>query len=206
MWGLDNRTAYESERGWILDKHGAKHWVVVVKATFDIGPGGALSLSDDPVPPMLAPEYFGEDGSSSIKYAADIVGPKAATDLTIHGSAHAPGGKPVDKTYAALQIGSLRKILEVKGDREYRRDVSGQITPSAAMPFLVMPLVYERAYGGFDQLDPNPSGQRMDERNPVGKGCAAKSKNLVGTPVANLSIPGQALGEGQPAGFGVIAS
>jgi hypothetical protein len=60
MWMLDNQTPYGAERNWIRDKNGAHLWIVAVKATFDIGPGGALKLADEQKPPLLAPEYFGE--------------------------------------------------------------------------------------------------------------------------------------------------
>jgi hypothetical protein len=206
MWGLDNGTPYEAERGWVLDKDGAKHWVVVVKGTFDIRPDGSLVLSSDPVPPLLAPQYVGEDGSSSLRYEADLVGPKEATDLLVNGSAHAPGGKPTTRMHVALQAGRLRKIIEVFGDREYQRDVLGQAVPSPPMPFLTMPIVYERAYGGFDQAEPDPAAQRMDLRNPVGTGVAVKAKHLLDKPVANLAFPGQSPAKSGPAGFGALAS
>lgn len=206
MWGLDNRTPYEAERGWVLDVDGAKQWVVVVKGTFDIQPDGSLALSDDPVSPLLAPRYFGEDGASSIEYEADLVGSKAATDVLVNGSAHAPEGKPTTRMNVALQIKGRRKIIEVQGDREYERDVYGQAVPSTPMPFVTMPIVYERAYGGFDQASPEPARQRMDPRNPVGRGVTAKAKRRLGTPVANLVFPGQNPAKSGPAGFGAIAS
>lgn len=203
MWALDNRTAYEAERGWYVDKHGAKHWLVVVKGTFDIRPDGSLALSDDPVPPLLAPVCFGEDGTSSVRYEADVTGPKAATDVVVNGTAYAPGGRPTAELHVGLVLGPLRKVLEVTGDREYQRR-AGVVMPGAAQPFVSMPIVYERAFGGFDHRDPNPQRQRLDTRNPVGRGCALRTRSLIGTPVANLSIPGRPLAHG-PAGLGSVA-
>lgn len=204
MWALDNRTAYEAERGWYVDEDGRKSWVVVVKGTFDIRPDGTLALSDDPVPPMLVPVYFGVDGASSLRYEADISGPKAATDVVVNGTAHAPGGRPTTELHVALRLGRLRKIITVSGDREYQR-TAGFVATGAARPFVTMPVVYERAFGGFDDQDPDPQRQRLDTRNPVGRGCAIRAGRLVGTPVANLSVPGLPLTAG-PAGFGAIAS
>jgi len=60
MWILDNQTPYAAERNWIRDKQGAHHWLVAVKATFDIAPGGKLKLSEPQEPPALAPEYRGD--------------------------------------------------------------------------------------------------------------------------------------------------
>lgn len=204
MWALDNRTAHQAERGWYVDKDGRTHWIVVVKSTFDIRADGSLILSDDPVPPLLAPVYFGVDGASSLRYEADVGGPKAATDVVINGTAHAPGGGPTTELHVAVHLGRLRKIIEVTGDREYQRK-AGFVTEGSPQPFVTMPLVYERAFGGFDNHDPEPRRQRLDTRNPVGRGCAIRSGSLVGTLVPNLVIPGRPATSG-PAGFGSIAS
>jgi hypothetical protein len=55
MWMLDNQTAYAVERNWVRDKNGRHHWVVAVKATFDVGQDGRLTLADEQPPPALAP-------------------------------------------------------------------------------------------------------------------------------------------------------
>jgi len=36
MWALKNRTPYAAERTWVRDRSGAHHWIVAVKATFDL--------------------------------------------------------------------------------------------------------------------------------------------------------------------------
>lgn len=204
MWALDNRTAYQAERGWYVDKDGGKHWVVVVKGTFDVRPDGSLVLSDDPVPVLLEPVCWGEDGASSLRYEADVTGPKAATDVVVNGTAYAPGGRATAELHVGLVLGRLRKVLEVTGDREYQRSM-GLVTVGTARPFVTMPVLYERAFGGFDKSDPDPGRQRLDARNPVGRGCAVRVRSLLGTPVANVSYPGKPL-TGGPAGFGALAS
>ena len=73
MWALDNRTAYAAERNWIRDKNGVHHWLVAVKATFDVGPGGQLKLADEQPPPLLEPEYRGEPGSSSLRLRPEVI-------------------------------------------------------------------------------------------------------------------------------------
>jgi hypothetical protein len=47
MWALKNQTPYAAERNWTRDKHGVHWWLVAVKATFDIAPGGRLELADE---------------------------------------------------------------------------------------------------------------------------------------------------------------
>lgn len=206
MWKVDNRTPFEAERTWVRDKDGAHHWIVVVKATYDIASGGTLSLSEEPVAPLLAPEYNAEDGQSSLRYEADLVGMKPATDVYLNGIAFAPQGRPTTKAMVSFQIDNLRKVLAVYGDRTWQRSLAGGVKPSSPELFLTMPITYERAFGGFDQEDPNPKKHCTDFRNPVGSGFAARKSHLIGKPIPNIENLKQKQGKGWPAGFGAIAS
>ena len=69
MWSLDNRTAFAADRNWIRDKQGAHHWLVAVRATFDIDSGGRLTLADEQLPPLLQPEYRGDPATSRMIFA-----------------------------------------------------------------------------------------------------------------------------------------
>lgn len=206
MWKLDNKTPYQAERTWVRDKEGAHYWIVVVKATYDIAEDGRLSLSDEPVEPLLAPEYNGVDGESSLRYEADLVGMKPATDVYFNGIAFTHQGKPKTKIKVSFQIDRLRKELLVYGNRTWQRSVIGGVTLSSPAPFLTMPITYERAFGGFDQKDPNPKKHRVDFRNPVGSGFANSNSHVVGKPAPNIEDLKQKQGKGWPAGFGAIAS
>src|SRR5688572_3450642 len=93
MWTLKNRTPYAAERNWTRDKRGVHQWIVAVKATFTIAKDGKLSLSDEQVPPVLAPEYHGEPGMSSLRYDSDLLRAKPCTDVIVDACAHAPRGK-----------------------------------------------------------------------------------------------------------------
>jgi len=206
MWKLDNKTPYQAERTWVRDKEGAHHWIVVVKATYDIAGDGTLSLSNEPVEPLLAPEYNGADGESSLRYEADLVAMKPATDVYLNAIAYVPKGKPTTEVKVAFQIDRLRKELLVYGNRTWQRTLTGGIKPSSPKPFVTMPITYEQAFGGFDQEDPNPQKHCMDFRNPVGSGFAASKSHVVGKPAPNIEDQAQKLGKGWPAGFGAIAS
>lgn len=205
MWELSNRTPYAVDRTWVQDERGARHWVVVVKGTFAIGANGTLSLADEQVPPTLAPEYNGEDGVSSLKYEADLGPAKPGTDVYVVGHARAPGGRPVTRVSVGLRIGSREKVLEVLGDRTYERDVVG-VVPSSPLPFVELPLVYERAFGGFDDESPDPAKQALFAANPVGMGFVATRRKLVGLPVPNIGVPGVPPGSKGAAGLGAITS
>ncbi len=204
MWELANRTPFKAERTWIVDKDGRKHWTVVVKATFDISPDGTTEIAEEQLEPTPAPQYVGEDGVSSLQYEMDLVHAKPGTDVYVNGYAHAPRGKPTDRVVVGLQVGPRQKALEVTGDRTYERDVTS-VSPSAPLPFVKLPLVYERAYGGFDATHPDPLHQVMFAANPIGVGVAKSSASLLGKPVANISVPGQAPTHGA-AGYGAIGS
>ncbi len=206
MWHLENRTPYAAERTWVQDPDGTKRWVVVVKATFDIHESGRLTLADEQLPPLAVPEYHGVDGASSLRYEADLVPPKPGTDVVLRGHAHAPRGRAATSLAVALGVGSRRKVLQVTGDRVYRRTLLGTIVPSAPAPFVRMPIVYERAYGGHDSTPADPARRALFAPNPVGTGHVAERTALLGRPVANIETPGVALGHLGAAGFGAICS
>ncbi len=196
---LDNRTPFQAERTWVRDREGVHHWIVVVKATYDVGADGALALSETPVAPLHAPEYIGEDGASSLRYEADLVAMKPATDVYLNAVAYAPGGRPCTELRAGFTLGPLRKVLTVHGPRTWMASLAAGATPSPSEPFTATPIVYEHAYGGSEQDDPDPRKHRIDLRNPVGTGVAAHPDNLVGKPAPSIEDP-----SGSPAGFGAI--
>ncbi len=206
MWTVGNLTPFATGSTAVIDKHGARHWVVAVKATFSILPDGSTEIADEQPEPLLMPEYFGEPGASSLRYEADLVDGKPGTDVLVLGTAYAPEGKPCTKMNVGLRFGSLQKSLTVYGDRVYERNRAGLPEVSAPVPFLEMPIVYERAFGGFDQEDPNPQLQKMFFPNPVGCGVAAKSSRLLGKPVANIEFPDGAHRKNEAPGFGPLCS
>ncbi len=154
MWMLDNQTPFETERTWVRDKEGVHHWIVVVKATYDIGGDGTLSLSGEQMEPLHAPEYNGAYGESSLRYEADLIAMKPATDVYLNGIAYAPKGKPTSKVKVSFRIDRLHKELLVYGNRTWRRALTGGVKLSSPRPFKTMPITYEQTFGGFDQ-DPS---------------------------------------------------
>ncbi|MCA9653245.1 MAG: DUF2169 domain-containing protein [Myxococcales bacterium] len=206
MFTVDNRTPYAAERTSIIDGRGAVLWVVVVKATYDVAADGSTTLAAEQVGPVLAPVHHGDPARSSLLYETDLVPPKPLTDVLVCGFAHAPGGRPSAEFTVGLEIAGLRKALLVRGERDFERFLGTVVRPGPVTPVLRVPLVYERAYGGFDDRDPDPARQRLDPRNPVGRGVAARSEHLVGSPAANFEYPGADIGRAGPAGFGPLAS
>jgi hypothetical protein len=205
VWSIHNRTPYGVASTWGRTKEGIHEWLVAVRATFDIGPGGRLTLAEDQPEPLLLPEYRGEAGTSSLQYEAEIVSPKPTTDVLVNGTAYAPGGRPTRRFPVSLRVDGIEKVLQVWGTRVYENH-AGTIEPSAPAAVTEVPIEYERAFGGFDTADPDPARQRMDARNPVGLGTAVDSRRLVDTPVHHFEYPGRDPAKSGPAGFGPIAS
>jgi hypothetical protein len=201
MWTVTNRTPFAAGRIWGRDKNGLHEWIVAVKGTFDIKPDGKLVLAEQQLPPLRAPEYNGEDGTSSLRYDADLVGPKPATDVVLNGTAYAPHGRKSAEFLVSLRLGAHLKAINVVGHRYWQHGLLG-LHPSEPEPVTRVPIVYERAYGGFDQANPDPKAQRLDTRNPVGCGVVRKP----GQALPNFEYPGRSVEKTGPAGFGALAS
>jgi hypothetical protein len=100
-------------------------------------------------------------------------------------------------------------VARVTGDR-YLVTRSGISSTSAPLPFEKIPLVYERAFGGWDRRDDNPARHVYEARNPVGTGFrkgAARGDDEFAVPnVEDPENPFRVYGDTpQPVGFGFIA-
>ena len=199
---LLKRTPYGAERSWVRDKDGNHLWLVAVRATYDFDDVGRLRLADEQPPPTLEPVHFGKPESTSLRYDIDLVDPKPTTDVIVNGTAYAPGGQPTRTVQVAARIHNVQKVLLVHGPRVYWQSPVG-LACSEARPFTAQPIVYEWAYGGYDQSDSDPRRHKLDPRNPVGRGVAASAATLVDQPAHRIEYPN---GAAVPAGFGAIAS
>lgn len=205
MLVLDNRTPYAAERNWVRDPTGAHHWVVAVKATFDIAADGRLRLADEQPPPLVAPEHWGEPGLSSLRYEADLGPAKPNTDVLVNGNAVAPRGRPVAELPVALRLPGVEKTLVVTGDSVYHQGL-GNRSKTSPQPFTTLPIVYERAFGGTDHDEPDAAKRSFDLRNPVGTGFAVHPSQLANRLAPNVLYPGRDPEAAGPAGFGALES
>jgi len=204
MWALENRTPYAVGKSWVRDQAGKHLWLVAVKATFDIGRGGKLSLAREQMPVSLQPEFWGDPFTTSLRSDADVVPIKATTDVLLEGSAYAPHGRATRSVPVTLRVGGLQKSLVVYGPRVYFRSM-GTLAISSPVAFEVQPIRYEHAFGGADLESAEPSEHRYDARNPVGRGVVSRTEKLIDQPAHSVE---HADGSAQraPAGFGPIAS
>ncbi|WP_434046752.1 MULTISPECIES: DUF2169 family type VI secretion system accessory protein [Sorangium] len=156
---------------------GAERLTVIVKATFALVPDRSAELA---APAELVCADRLRDGCGSLEEACETAPYLPSAGVLLRGHAAAPAGTTA--TALSVRVALFRedrwlldKVLHVHGD--WTREA-----PSPR-PFSLMPLVYERAYGG-PHID----------ANPVGVGAGAALPNIV-----DPADPAR------PAGFGPIA-
>jgi hypothetical protein len=178
---LENRTPFKATIAVLPDRAGIDTLYVVVKATATLRP--TLSLSEVQVPLAMADEYYGDPAASSLRIVSDMHIGKPGTDVLLVGSAWAPDRRPVSGLHVSMSVDDRRKTIQVMGDRVWR---DGR--PSNPQPFESMPLVWERAFGGWHRR-----GDQVlaEERNPVGCGFAGgrSAAEMEGLAVPNLEDP-----------------
>lgn len=201
MWMVQNETPFAAERNWALDKHGAKSWIVAVRAAFDVLQDGSTQPAAEQPPPLLDGVYRGDPATTSLVYEADLIHDKQRTDVLLVGQAHAPAGRPAAEVLVRLRVATIDKVLRVLGDRVWEDSVVGPVLP-APQPFATMPITYERAFGGFDTRPADPKDHRLEARNPVGTGFAVRREHLLGRPAPNVEVPEH---PDTPAGYGAIS-
>jgi hypothetical protein len=190
MLQLQNPTGLAASVFLSPDPDGVDTLYAVVKGTFaldaPLDAAGEPPPAAEQVPVTASPEHWGDPATSSFKAASDIYLLKPATDVLLVGHAHAPNGRPTTWMDVGLAVGPIRKAVRVFGDRVWLHDVVW--APSAPAPFTKMPLVWERAFGGREEVDGVPY---EEPRNPVGAGfrSAQGPGPQPGMPLPNLEDP-----------------
>ncbi len=204
MLQLKNNTPFAAQLALFPDQHGIDTLYIIIKATFNIG--SQWTLAEEQKPPQAEDEYLGEDPlTSSIKNASDIHIGKPASDIIMLGHARSANEQEVTQLDVSLSVGKVNKTVRVFGDRQW---VNGAI--SSVKPFVTMPLVYERAFGGVHIQDDGTIAA-AENRNPIGCGFLGKRNvnEMNGLSVPNLEDPRQLLQKAgdivTPAGFGFIS-
>jgi hypothetical protein len=183
MWELSNRTRFAAARTFARDRDGAEVLLVAVKATFTIGADGRLAVADAQVPVHFTPLHAGDPARSSLIHDADFALTRSRTDVLVIGNARAPHGRPTRVLEAAVRVGAWRKRIAVFGDRRWKRGFGGWSTTEPE-PFVEMPLVHERAFGGTEN-----AGAVECEDNPVGVGFGRGDREAEGSLLPNLEDP-----------------
>lgn len=184
--------------------------VVVVKGTFAIPQQGEQPrLAEAQVPLVNADTFTGEPGLSAPIYESDYAPVKPCCDVILNGSAYAPGGMPGERATVAVRVGQMRKRFDVVGNRVWMSSLLG-FASTWPEPFTIMPISYDNAFGGLDNLHPDPNKHEAYRLNLVGRGFYPKSKASMidGKPLPNTEESGRPItnpaGSYRPMSFGPI--
>ncbi len=148
--------------------------MVVVKGTFSLRPDGYSVVAEEQMP-TSGPVHHDDDPGASLAWDTDFAILKPRGECFVTGSCHAPGGRPTASCLAGFSVGQVSRAFQVFGDRTW--DAAGGVTGPET--FTVMPLRWERAFGGEGH-----------SRNPVGRGaCAVTTERGTTRPLPNLEDP-----------------
>ena len=169
---------------------------IFVKGTFDLVPGGPARARDEAELPS-GDVYERDNPEKGLVYSTDFALHKPRADVVLTGRAH---GGALGIAEVAFRFGHAASRFErrvaVFGERTWQTSF-GVSSPSAPQPFDVMPLVWERAFGG----------PRCDD-NPLGIGHASSSPSGAPARLPNLEDPLRLLTSPRdtplPVGFGPI--
>jgi len=203
---IENKTPFAFEQLILADENGWPLLVPVIKATYDILPSGSgLQLAEQQVPVNFSGEFWGDPEISSYKYEPETAFMKTATDIILIGHACAPKSDTRGLN-VGMRVGPVEKVVRVIGDRYWVKSF-GMVSMTKPEPFERIPLIYERAFGGWDRSHPNPEQHGFEPRNPVGTGYRDKKGVFKeGIRLPNLEDPRHPIRSCKdtppPAGFG----
>jgi hypothetical protein len=184
--------------------------VVAVKGTFILPRNREEpQLADEQLPLVESDVFTGEPGFSAPLYETDYAAAKPRCDVLLNGSAYAPGARPAKRITVSLQVGSVSKSFDIVGNRVWFAAILG-VVASPPEPFAVMPISYDRAFGGIDSAHPDPAKHRYYESNHAGVGFHQQIARefIDGTPLPNTEESGHPVSEPRgsyrPMAFGPI--
>lgn len=141
--------------------------VLAAKGTFKILPDGQCEPDLENPYPM-----FKEDQETPLGLLPRDDFPKQDNlDIIVLGNAYPENKRPVSQMMVSIQVGSIKRILAISGDRYWHED---KITEP--LPFDIMPITYANAHGGKVEveIDDGSFVSVADPRNQEGKGFHAE--------------------------------
>jgi len=199
-----NNTPFEVEALPFKTAEGTHVLTVIIKGTFSTKPKEKAEIAEEQMPIFYGDEFHDNENGGSVKFEADTVPFKPRADIAVVGKAYAPGGRAVRTLDVALQIGKIRKVIRVFGDRKWQCMCKYlPIAMTKPEPFTEMDLVYERAFGGMDL-----NGGGYCKENLIGRGFIGKKskKSIHNVTLPNLEDPRYLItswkDKPKPAGFG----
>ncbi|HTT22313.1 MAG TPA: DUF2169 domain-containing protein [Candidatus Sulfotelmatobacter sp.] len=208
---LLNATGMQAGYTMGMKPDGRELLVAVVKGTFTIhrNQHEEPQLAAKQLPLVDADAFMGEPGFSAPIYEYDFAPLKPKCDVLLNGSAYAPQARSATRVRVSLEMGPISKSFDVVGNRLWVAGMLGTM-PSEPEPFTVMPISYDKAFGGIDVTHPDPAKHRYYEQNHAGVGFHQQSGRefIDGTPLPNTEESGRpvmdARGSYRPMAFGPI--
>lgn len=117
--------------------------------------------------------------------------PKPRGEFLITGSCFAPNGETRSASEVSVQVGSVKKTLNIYGNRYWK---NGLISPAEA--FSEIPLIWQNSFGG-KEFAPNPLGKGIDKVQ-LADGSEAIALPNIESPLELIGSPAQ---EVKPAGL-----
>ena len=206
----NNQTPFAFSELSVTDEDGRPLFVSIIRATYAINPSSVeLDLADTQTPAIFAGQFNMESDSSSYRYEPEAAFTKLATDVALVGSAISENG-PAPHVDVGLRVGVMQKVARIFGDRWWIKQ-AGRVFGSKPQPFTKIPLIYERAFGGWDKADVDEKNWRYEPRNPVGTGYGDPLRFVEEgkVPIPNIEDPQHLIRNygdtPPPAGFGFIS-
>jgi hypothetical protein len=205
---VTNLTPFATQELYLVDADGRDLLAVVVKATYELRARGSLVVAAKQAPVEMSGTYNGDGDPeiSSPRFEPEVAPFKLATDVVLIGHAHAqqPNTTRLD---VGIQVGPVSKVARIFGDRVWTSSL-GFRGPSHPVPFETMPLIYERAFGGWDRTPGDEDRHMVEARNPVGIGYRPTRHSVFeeGAPLPNIEDPNHGISDFAdtpiPVGFG----
>jgi hypothetical protein len=153
---LQNRSFATVRTVVMTDHEGFDCCMTIAKVAWRVDLSGAARLTYRAV--RVSHEWDG----GVLLYCDDMQPEKPGTDLGLIGTAHpvAPKGSKSNAAFAWLQVGTIKKVVQIYGPRHFRSD--GSVSPPG--PLVPTPLTYAQCFGGRAE-----DGTFCDE-NPIGRG------------------------------------
>lgn len=205
---IENKTPFVLENLFLVDEEFRPLVVPVVKATFVIGRDGGCTRADKQIPLNMGGELWGEEPEkSSYKYEPEVAFVKPATDVVLVGHAYADRAD-TKELRVALRVGPVTKDVLVLGDRIWFKTL-GSVSMTKPVRFEKIPLIYERAFGGWDRDHADPRKHACEQRNPVGTGFRGAGGFVEGIRLPNVEDSRTPIKDfadkPPPAGFGFVS-
>lgn len=142
--------------------------VVVMKGTFRFEHGAAArAVGRDEQLHLSGDISGGDERDASVFYPSDFAPFKPSADVMLVGTCHTPGGAPRERMPAGMEVGSVKKRVDVIGDRAWVQGPDGIAVAGRPQAFTTMPIRWEHAFGGPGFAE-----------NPAGAGLSTKLPNL----------------------------